>query len=384
MTYVQYGGLLPETAALTNVLAASGLSLSEPMVFGISGGLGAGYILWEFKEHNIKILVLGFHNRWQYPIEYFQIMCDRLGVQAKLEETSSKKTAVQMLNDHLPAIAWVDRASLPYLQLSKAMEGHIGHIVAVSGRDSDDYLIDDLARQPFRISEEALTAARSRIGSYKNRLLSIERIPEAVDLRAAIMRGLEDCTEHLSSPSESFSLPTIRKWGKTMTDGKNKKGWLKVFEDRRGLYSTLRSIFESIEVGVAPGGLRGMYGDFLVEAAPIVDNPQLEKAAVHYHQLSEAWSALAEEALPDQVALFKEAKALMRERHRAFLEGGERWRETQSITQELQNISTQCNLEFPIDDNGIVDLFKRLQDHLLSLYEQETKALTVLKQAIER
>ena len=48
----------PDTAAVANVLAHHGVvaghtgePLSEAMVLGIGGGLGAGYILWEFEAH---------------------------------------------------------------------------------------------------------------------------------------------------------------------------------------------------------------------------------------------------------------------------------------------------------------------------------------------
>src|SRR5262245_50762765 len=67
------GGLSPNSATVANVLAArevaSGLTggpLSEALVFGIGGGLGAGYILWEFRARDGAILTLGFSNQWQY------------------------------------------------------------------------------------------------------------------------------------------------------------------------------------------------------------------------------------------------------------------------------------------------------------------------------
>ena len=73
-TYQLRGGLHPETATLANVLAnqgvVSGLTgepLTEATILGIGGGLGAGYILWEFKGHGAPILTLGFRNKWQYP-----------------------------------------------------------------------------------------------------------------------------------------------------------------------------------------------------------------------------------------------------------------------------------------------------------------------------
>jgi len=69
-THQLRGGLHPETATLANVLAnqgvVSGLTgepLTEATILGIGGGLGAGYILWEFKSHGTPILTLGFSNQ---------------------------------------------------------------------------------------------------------------------------------------------------------------------------------------------------------------------------------------------------------------------------------------------------------------------------------
>jgi hypothetical protein len=63
--YALRGGVHPDTAALANVLANHGVAaerfnrpLSEAMLLGIGGGLGAGYILWQFKGHH-PIVTLG-------------------------------------------------------------------------------------------------------------------------------------------------------------------------------------------------------------------------------------------------------------------------------------------------------------------------------------
>jgi hypothetical protein len=64
------GGVHPDTSAVANVLAHHGViaghtgaPLTEAMVLGIGGGLGAGYILWEFAKHNLKHPILGYRNR---------------------------------------------------------------------------------------------------------------------------------------------------------------------------------------------------------------------------------------------------------------------------------------------------------------------------------
>ena len=61
------GGVHPETANIANVLHHHGFPISEAMVLGIGGGLGAGYILWEFAAHDQpSTSSLGFRNRWNY------------------------------------------------------------------------------------------------------------------------------------------------------------------------------------------------------------------------------------------------------------------------------------------------------------------------------
>ena len=391
-SYHRFGGALPETASLTNVLTAAGLRaphtgepFSEAMLFGIGGGPGAGYILWEFGEHRFKVLVLGFHHLWQYPVRFYQALCDRIGVTVSMPETGGRRAAGAALEEALsqgrPAGAWVDPAYLPYLQLPEALKGHLGHIVALCGREGEDILVDDRAAAPFRVPQVTLADARGRIPSYKNRLLLVESLGTC-DLPAAVQGGLRACVEHLSSPSDSFSLPTFRKWGKMMTDEKNKKGWPRLFADRRGLYSTLRSAFENIELNAGSGALRGLYAAFLEEAAGVLANDRLLPAAELYRSLAERWRLFAEAALPDEVPEFAETKSLLRQRHAAILQGGEAWQAGRPQTEALRALSARLNLDFPLDDAGVQRLFAGLQEHLRGLYEAETTALQALKEAL--
>ena len=115
------GGLHPETATLANVLAnrgvVSGLTgepLTEAAILGIGGGLGAGYILWEFKSHGEPILTLGFRNQWQYPAipGWTGKTLDRLGIEPDVHETGGANAAREALDARLdagmPVIASVD------------------------------------------------------------------------------------------------------------------------------------------------------------------------------------------------------------------------------------------------------------------------------------
>lgn len=391
-TYNHFGGIHPETAGLANVLAAKQIvaphtdrPYTEAMLLGIGGGLGFGYILWEFQAQSppFKVLVLAYQNNWQYPIRFYETLCRRLGLAFSLRETGGRRAAEETLHDALarstPAIAWVDRASMPYLQLPDTMKGHIGHFVTVCGQDGNDVLIDDLAARPFGVAAEEFAEARARIGSYKNRLLLVEGAATGIDLEAAIQEGIAFCVAHLGSDSESFSLPAIRKWARLMTDSRHKKGWPRVFHDRRGLYSTLCSLFEVIELQEAPGGLRGLYADFLREAAPVINKPGLNEPADLYTALATQWHTLAEETLPDAVPQFKRAKHLLRERHDVLLRGGDAWRDTRPLTEQLGALRTECNLNFPLGDEEVAALLATLQTRLNAIYRAEVEARESLK-----
>jgi hypothetical protein len=155
------GGLHPETATLANVLAnqgvVSGLTggpLSEAAILGIGGGLGAGYILWEFKSHSGPVLTLGFRNQWQYPSipGWTAKTLDRLGIEPDVHETGGAKGAREALDARLeagmPVIASIDLHSIGTWGQPDAPSGH-WFVVVVFGRDDGSYLMDDRGRGPL-------------------------------------------------------------------------------------------------------------------------------------------------------------------------------------------------------------------------------------------
>lgn len=394
-TYTQIGGIHPETATMTNVLANQGFvsphngrPLSEAMVLGIAGGLGCGYILWEFKKHDAAILVLGFQNKWNYTTEFMQNLCDRVGVQATFSETGGAKTAAKNLDEALAdgcfPIAWVDQEKLPYFYLRPMYSGCFGHFVTVFRQENGQYLLDDRAQKPLSVDAEMFSQARGRIGSYKNKLLLIESNGGEFDLPAAIMAGLEDCVDYLSRSSQTFALPVYKKWAKMMTDAKNKKGWPVVFKEKVGLYSTLRSLHEGIKLfGTAGGGLRGLYADFLNEAAGVLNLPALGEAASQYQQVARLWNDFAEAVLPDEIAPLKETKAILAQKYSLFLaRGTEADAELRQLSQQLQDLEIELNGRFPISDVEMHTLFADMQVQLEQIYVAEQEALAVLTGAI--
>ena len=116
------GGVHPDTAAIANVLHHHGAEVSEAMVLGAGGGLGAGYILWEFEaRHHTRTLVLGFRNQWQYPGRWAEKTLERLGVPFELHETGGARGAAGKLDAALaagrPVLVTIDRQTLGHWHL---------------------------------------------------------------------------------------------------------------------------------------------------------------------------------------------------------------------------------------------------------------------------
>lgn len=93
--YELRGGLQPDVSAVAAVLAHHGVegpdgkAPSEALVFAVSGGIGAGYILWDFAHETMSTIVFGFRARWQYPQEWLKSTVDRLGLGFDIHTTAA-------------------------------------------------------------------------------------------------------------------------------------------------------------------------------------------------------------------------------------------------------------------------------------------------------
>jgi hypothetical protein len=369
------GGIHPDTAGVANVLAHHGVvaghtgePLSEAMVLGIGGGLGAGYILWEFESRGGAILVLGFRNRWQYPDRWMKAVLERLAVPAAHLETGGARTAARQLDEALaagrPALATMDCQSIGYWHLPPEMEGRGGYPVVVYAIDGDTVHVDDRGLAPRTVTREVLDAARARVGSYRNRLCVIEpdrdELPVEL-LRDAVRAGLADAAEHLASRSDSFGLEAWRKWARMMT-GSGAKAWPRVFASGHGLAGALLSTYEGIQpVGLDGGHLRDLYADFLDEAAELLEDPALADRALAWREAAARWQALADLALPEG-----RLRELLAEVHGTVVEGGD----ASAAAAELWELRRSLDVEAP----DVSELFPAMAEMLEGIYEAELEA----------
>jgi hypothetical protein len=393
------GGVHPDTHAIAGVLANRGLlaphtgqPLTEAMVLGVGGGLGAGYILWEFKAHDLRTLVFGFRNSWQYPDRWALKTCARLGVPAGVHETGSARRAEEELRaaagQGVPAIAWADQQALGYRHLPAWLDGYGGHPVTVYGIDGQAgvALVDDRNRAPLTVGLDALAAARARVGSYKHRLLVLDAPAAELDtdgLRAAVRDGLAEQVEHLGRRSDSFSLPAFRKWARLLTGTGNAKAWPKVFADRVSLFDACVSVYENLEPSGSGGGnLRGLYAEFLDEAAELLGTPALGRAAGAYREAAARWREVAGVALPAGAEPFAEARRLT-DQLQAQVERGDAGRGQAAATAgRLWALRDRWRPEFPGDDGQVAAMLAALAAAVGAACDAEEAALAALAGAL--
>ncbi len=391
--YELRGGTDPETSACANAFANcgiddpfTGMPISEGLVLGVGGGLGAGYILWEFtatKGTDRKVVTLGFRNQWQYPDRWYAKVCQRLGVAVQTHETSSAAKARdlldQALDDGIPAIAFVSTADLPYWHLPAEQSGWWGFPITVYGMEGDRYLVDDRNTGRLTIGADDLAAARSRIPSYKNRLVVADPAASELDeeqLVAGVQAGLEEQLAHLSEKSTSFSLPALDKWAKMLTDSKNAKSWSKVFADGVGLVDALVSIGEQVDDrGLFGGTLRRRYAEFLDHAGQLIDI-DLSKAASAYVVAADRWLDVA--AVCRSVPAVDEVSRLSRIRRGAVEQGDIGGDAALKAAEGIVDILESTDR---IGPDEMADLFSNLSEAIHSAAKAEREALETLRVA---
>lgn len=397
------GGLHPETATLANVLAnqgvVSGLTgepLTEATILAIGGGLGAGYILWEFKRHDAPVLTLGFRNQWQYPSipGWTGKTLERLGIDTDIHQTGGAKGAREALDARLdagtPVIASVDLQTIGTWGQPEALSGYCGHTFVIAGREPDGtYLVDDRGTSPFRIPPDVMAAGRGRTGSYKHRIVRLRTTagPIPADrLRAALAAGLADQVEHLRSKSDSFSLPAWRKWARMMTDQRNAKAWPRVFADGHGLFGALLGIVEAVDANASPcgGHLRDLYATSLDEAAAALDRPALTDAATAWRRAAEAWDELADSAVPPDLDGADDAVEAIETLRGAVSDGEDGRTRVRAAAGEAWRIRARYADGFPLPADRVDEILRGLGEQLAGIYQSEVDAVEATARAIGR
>jgi hypothetical protein len=129
--------------------------------------------------------------------------------------------------------------------------------------------------------------------------------------------------------------------------------------------------------------LRDLYSAFLLEAATILNEPQLKEIAAHYRWLALRWAILGEAALPSQVPALARTKELLNQRALAFaMAGNSEEAILCAIGAELRQIESEATAHFPLDTAATLALFAQLQALLEELHAAEVAANRLLQRIV--
>ncbi|BBG01710.1 MULTISPECIES: BtrH N-terminal domain-containing protein [Pseudonocardia] len=257
------GGVHCETSTLGALLEHAGVRLSEPMLFGLGEGLS--FVYWDSKRQAVPFL--GGRVK---PFELTQNLAGRLGLELRVQETTSARKAWSQVQDLLDAGAPVglqlDSHDLDYFT---SRVHFAGHVVALYGYDPDTVYLLDTEQQGGRVStsRESLARARAARGpmSAPHRSFTLGAPGAPVDVAAAIRPAIVGCAEEFLSPP----IANVGCRG-VSTTAKRIVSWLDRVDDPT---HDLPLIAMLMERGGTGGGLfRFLYRDFLTECLPMLDD----------------------------------------------------------------------------------------------------------------
>jgi hypothetical protein len=393
----KFGGRHTEVSALKNTLQHLGVSAphsggpySEQLLFGIGGGIGFAYFLFERAgAHQIQLGVR-IHTKETERPEFFQEITRRLCLPLQPQNSSSATAAATNLKRHLEEgrtpIVSVDPSRLPYLGLNVDLHTYYSVVVFGVDEEGDRVLLSDRCEQPVSVTREEFRRARESSWSPKFRAVAVGKPAGEPDVRGATIEGIRQCCQQMNGGLgiTNFGLRGLEKWATVLTSTKEKKSWPKVFAPGPALYEALFSVFAQISTRGATGhASRSFYAEFLEEAASLLSRPGLRDAAEQYRRCDEVWAEVAEQHLPSSVPAFKETKELAMRRRQLFeTRGPGASDEIRHIRERLADIKKETGENFPLSPADARALFNDLRQRILKLRDAEAEAVRVLESAI--
>ncbi|MFN2304143.1 MAG: DUF4872 domain-containing protein, partial [Anaerolineales bacterium] len=323
---------------------------------------------------------------WNFTQGFLKNLTERLKLSVSFPEFEDRTTAQDALQEALKkgefTIVWVDKAYLPYHKLGDSLHGYYNHQVAVYARDGRLWrlYIDDMSNQLIEIREKQFSSARASLSQNNFLMMVIHEIENinALELRGSIITGIKDCATRLTRPMRTIGISNLVNWSEKLLDRHDRLGWPQVFKNQSGLYSALRTVYESIKLNGTEGfALRKLYSDFLHEAAGFLNNAALNAIAGQYLQLSNHWSNLAENALPSKVPVFDQVKNLLNKKYKAYHESD--FVTFEEVVADLYDLEGRIAADFPLNQTEVDGLYKRLASQIKLIAELEMSAALRLR-----
>lgn len=300
--FIPQGGKHCITNSLKQIFSYYGYPLSEEMMFGLASGLSFLYLNQAASPIvNGRTKVFAFEKK----------LAERLNISIQCKSGSDYEKVCQkakdMIDQNKPVLVYVDMPYLSYLGLDE--NSHFGgHAVVLFGYDdeTEQFFISDrdhhdspvrspsgaIAADHHFVSYQEMEQARSsahRPFPAKNKYLLFDfhgfRSIDRKVLTAAIN---ETCETMLNPPAKLSGTSGILKFSAEVLK------WKKFDINKLKLSGTTNYFQISKDGGTGGGIFRRMYGEFLIEAAVILENQDVEHIGKQFLEVSERWDEIAD------------------------------------------------------------------------------------------
>mgnify|MGYP001373217821 CR=1 FL=1 len=276
-----------ESGVVTALLGRRGLEISEPMVFGITGGLTFVYLPF------LRITGMPVVSYRMFPGAIISGAARNLGVRFEKRRYADRGKALSELRTLIDAGQCVGLQTsvywLPYFPPEMRFQFN-AHNLLVIGREGDEFLVSDpVFEHPVRIKEEDLQNARFARGALapKGFLYYPVQVDPAVALEPAIRRAIRKTVRMmLSAP-----LPFIGVKGIDLLARRIEK--LTAGDPRSARLFLGHIVRMQEEIGTGGGGFRFMYAAFLQEAGRLLGSAPLEEASRMMTEAGDRWRLFA-------------------------------------------------------------------------------------------
>ena len=398
--YHHFSGRHYETGTVANILAYQGVTaphtgqpLSEALLLGVSGGIAFGYFTFEYQGYRPHLILLP-----RYTFDPLETLFDRLAIPRDVQQTANPEKGQQNLLDVLergqPALVWLDKFSLPYMQLPYDERNWRIEPVVVFGLEGDQVYLADRSNRPLTVPLDAFTQARARVKQDKFRVVALDP-PDMDRLPAAVQKGIWQCISLFTDKppkgkKENFGFAAYSYWADMLTNTRNKQSWTRYFPPGERLYAALAGDivqpggFDWINSWGAGAGMeRGLYADFLDEAALLLGKPALAESSALFRNAADAWNTLANVLLPDDVPLLKETRELKQRKQALFLErGDDAFDDIAHINRRLEALRLSAAADFPMTEAEAAAFYAGLAQHVRAIATVERRAVDALQAAM--
>jgi len=277
-----------ESGTIATLLRSRGLDLSEPMVFGIGGGL--------FFIH-LPFVKMGGMPLTAYRIEprgIIKNLSKRLDIGMHYERfrdaDAGTRRLDELLDQGVPVGLQGNIFWLTYFPIDMRFQ-YNGHNFVAYGRRDGNYLVSDPVTDTVMTcpADDMRRSRFARGGPFppKGLLYYPDRLPLNPDLAAPARAAIRETCKRMDAPVPFFGVRGIRYLANRLEQWPQKLG------DKLARANVANVVRMQEEIGTGGAGFRFLYAAFLQEAATVLGRPALVDLSQQLTAIGDRWRDFA-------------------------------------------------------------------------------------------